>query len=267
MPPLIHELVEHPCVGVLASKRRAEHLEAHPGRLVDDGRIVAEPPTSVHVQVAELPRDHAKLVLVACRQYCHEELHCGVSLAKLVEKTQVGYLNRVTGHDQSGISLSHRTDLYRDWQLFLLRHAHDHLREQVLAGRDRRRRGVTLRAGARNGRELEARWSARHQVNRSHALHPILDVLVTTLDGLLVRRSAQRNADCRPAAREERVHPQGRLQAGRDRRWRLAPCRWKPMLRLLRVEWNVRHHCVLQSGQPEHLLQIDLGILLGEPRS
>src|SRR5437016_5639582 len=62
--PFVDDLLEHAGIGMLRNKTCSQHLDAFAGNLLDNRRIVKETPATELHQVAELPRVHAKFVLV-----------------------------------------------------------------------------------------------------------------------------------------------------------------------------------------------------------
>jgi hypothetical protein len=90
VPPLVNQLVEHARVRVLRDEARAEQLKPLKRDLLDDGRVVEEPPAAERHQVRELPRRDAQLVLVLAREERDEEAHAGVRGAEPLDRAHVG---------------------------------------------------------------------------------------------------------------------------------------------------------------------------------
>ena len=67
------------------------------------GAAYAKPPAAVHVQVAELAREHAQLVLVVVGEHGEQELDPRVAHAQLAHPAQVRHLHRVAARAQRGV--------------------------------------------------------------------------------------------------------------------------------------------------------------------
>eukprot|EP00629_Pelagomonadales_sp_RCC1024_P019280 CAMPEP_0119281980 /NCGR_PEP_ID=MMETSP1329-20130426/25864_1 /TAXON_ID=114041 /ORGANISM="Genus nov. species nov., Strain RCC1024" /LENGTH=137 /DNA_ID=CAMNT_0007282619 /DNA_START=83 /DNA_END=492 /DNA_ORIENTATION=+ len=93
--PLVDELVEHAAVRVLRREGRAQHLQAHGRDVADDGRVVAVPPAAVEVDVRELLRQHAGLVLVDAAEEGAQHLEARVRLQQPRQRPRVHALEAV----------------------------------------------------------------------------------------------------------------------------------------------------------------------------
>src|SRR5689334_23048946 len=74
MVPFVEDLVQNACIRMLHRKAASEQLEAHPGDLFDQNGNIHKPPTTKYMEVAELPSENAKFVLVLAGQDRAEKL-------------------------------------------------------------------------------------------------------------------------------------------------------------------------------------------------
>eukprot|EP00534_Pseudo-nitzschia_fraudulenta_P002252 CAMPEP_0201119482 /NCGR_PEP_ID=MMETSP0850-20130426/3623_1 /ASSEMBLY_ACC=CAM_ASM_000622 /TAXON_ID=183588 /ORGANISM="Pseudo-nitzschia fraudulenta, Strain WWA7" /LENGTH=408 /DNA_ID=CAMNT_0047385211 /DNA_START=838 /DNA_END=2060 /DNA_ORIENTATION=+ len=108
--PLVEQLVEDPPVRVLGGEGRPEHLDPHRRDLRNDRRVVAEPPAPVQVEVPELRRQDARLVLVGPRQEGRQEADPREAGAQPGQRACVGD-DAVAGLPEAGVHPPVGTDL------------------------------------------------------------------------------------------------------------------------------------------------------------
>eukprot|EP00962_Isochrysis_galbana_P025039 scaffold7704_cov112-Isochrysis_galbana.AAC.11 len=231
-------------------------------------------PAAVDVQVAELARHDAELVLVVGGEHGGQELDVRVLPAQLPEKVQVGHLDAIPAGAQRCVGPAHRPHLECHRQTVLCRNTQQHVLEHL--GRAGFRPGACIRTRHRpfahqlrlsvrpparraRGRVRESSRRRCHEVDRLHHPDPIAQVAHAAVDRRGVRRSIrrlgadQRGSDSVPLARQDRVDAQRGAQAWRARPRRRSRAGRRPVLRLLRREGG------------EDVLHICGGILLGEP--
>ena len=150
--PFIDHLFEHAGVGVLRDETGAQHFEAFPGHLFDDGGIVEEPPAAEGHKVGEFAGVDAELVLVLPAQDADEETVLGERNAKALNGAEVGFAYSVAGEFQGRVYQIADADHRRERDVALAANGQDGVfdeeRAQAVFGE---REGVGQRHGHVDG--------------------------------------------------------------------------------------------------------------------
>jgi len=103
--PLVNELVEHPAIAVLRGHTQADEFEPHPRHFLDDQGVVQEPPAAKDVEIAELPRRDAQLMLVFPGKHRAEEFVVGKFRAKIFDRSDIRLADAVPASRSRGFTL------------------------------------------------------------------------------------------------------------------------------------------------------------------
>mmetsp|Transcript_5074 Transcript_5074/g.12450 ORF Transcript_5074/g.12450 Transcript_5074/m.12450 type:complete len:344 (-) Transcript_5074:527-1558(-) len=132
MGPLVEELVQDPAVRMLGGKGRPQHLDAHRCHFPNDGRVVAEPPAAIQVQVPKLGGQDARLVLVGPRQKRRQKPNPRKPRTQARQYPRVGKgYDSVPGLAETRIDLPVGPDLEGDREVPFLADLHQHVTQKV----------------------------------------------------------------------------------------------------------------------------------------
>jgi len=103
MRPLVNDLFQDPGVGMLRGEAQAEQFQAHAGDLLDQARVVQEPPAAKEMEIAEFAGQHTQLVLVLPGQNRDRELVVRKGGAQVLQSLQFAPPHSIAGQLQPGI--------------------------------------------------------------------------------------------------------------------------------------------------------------------
>src|SRR6266568_4590312 len=233
--PLVNDLIENSCIGMLGNEAGAQQLHAHAGDLFDQNGIIHEPPAAEKHQVAVLAGGDGQFVLIFAREHGDQKFVLKILREDAIDAGDVGLANRVAGESKPRIHLPLHADHHRKRKISLAADGENRLFENFGGGR--------FVGIAECGRERDG------HVNRAHAVDPFgqksadfLHGIGAEVGGCRVTKAVERVGDFGPA-NEDGIDSQHRFEARIDRRF------LQPQLALGGIEGVVGHHHRVHVGE------------------